>query len=143
MLVTRARLTAMCRARDQLGLVEPIDEASPTTVSELAASVGMSTGPFIRAFTRLFGETPHQHRIRARLNRAKQLLAAGHEVTTVCFDVGWSSLGSFSTTFHQKIGMSPSAYRHQARRWVQVPGEVGLGTPQGCFQLMALAFARS
>ena len=92
----------------------------------------------------MFGETPHQCRIRARLERAKHLLAVSeYSVTDVCMEVGVSSLGSFSDLFARRVGMPPSVYR----RWVRarmtdhrsLPPEL---TP-GCLTLMGAAFAMS
>ena len=72
---------------------------------------------FIRQFQALFGETPHQYRIRARLERAKDLLeSSDYSVTDVCMEVGFSSLGSFSDLFARRVGMAPSVYRRQCPR---------------------------
>lgn len=139
MAISRPRLLILCRARDRLCEAEPFDEVS-VTIAALAAEAGLSTGVFIREFTRLFGETPHQRRIRARIERAKHLLARGDSVTGVCFGVGCSSLGSFSALFHRRVGMSPSAYRAQARRLVQVSDGLRRALSPGCFELMAAAW---
>ena len=109
-------------------------------MAELARQTGLSTGLFIREFRRVFGETPHQRRIRARLELAKQLLARGDAVTDVCFEVGCSSLGSFCTLFHSRVGLTPSAYRRSVRTLVQVPGEIRPVLQPGCFELMAQAW---
>lgn len=138
MALSRSRLLRLCRARDRL--VEDWNEGAPTSIAALAEEAGLSTGVFIREFARLFGETPHQRRIRARVERAKHRLARGESVTRVCFDVGWSSLGSFSASFHRRVGVSPSAYRAEARRWVQVPGGLRRALSPGCFELMAAAY---
>jgi AraC-like DNA-binding protein len=80
-------------------------------VGELAAQVGMSPSRLIRVFAALFGTTPHQLRTQARLDRARQLLAHGDDVTRVCMEVGFSSLGSFSALFTRWTGTPPSRFR--------------------------------
>ncbi len=71
----------------------------------------MSPYHFIRVFTALFGETPHQLRTRARVERAKALLALGpRDVTDVCLEVGFSSLGSFNELFARRVGAPPSSF---------------------------------
>lgn len=138
MALSKQRLWLLCRARDRLSEATPVDDIG-VSVAAMADEVGISTGLFIREFALLFGETPHQRRIRIRLERAKHLLARGESVTGVCFEVGCSSLGSFSALFHQKVGMTPSEYRAQARRLVQVDGLRRALSP-GCFELMGAAF---
>ena len=128
----------LCRAREMLAAVD--DHA--LRVDDVAREVQMSPFHFIRQFTALFGTTPHQFRIRSRIDRAKYLLAVGDEsVTDVCMQLGLSSLGSFSLLFATRVGVPPSAYRRRARPMVVVPG---MPPPQlfpGCLSLMAAAFA--
>lgn len=139
-MLSRARLVSLCRARDGL---RALDDASPS-VHALAADVGISTGAFIRSFASVFGETPHQYRIRARLERAKQLLAIDDgSVTEVCFAVGFQSLGSFSSLFARRIGVPPSLYRRRMRAQVQVPASLSAVVTPGCLDLMGEAFRRS
>jgi AraC-like DNA-binding protein len=141
MQLSRATLRALTRARD---LVETADELS---MKDIAEQVGISPFHFIRRFESVFGVTPHQLRIRSRLDRAKQLLALDRAVTDVCMAVGFSSLGSFSTTFARRVGVSPSAYQRRARSFVQVPGTLPVEVFPGCLSLMsrlpASAFAIS
>jgi len=120
--LTREKLALLCAARNQVCLATP----HPPAVREIAAEAGLSTGLFIRQYAALFGETPHQARIRARLERAKRLLADGATVTETCFAVGFSSLGSFSALFHRRIGASPSAYRSRFRGHDLAPGCLSL-----------------
>jgi len=127
-LLDRATLRRLCRARDLLA--QPEDAPS---IAEVARRVGISRAHFIRQFDAAFGATPHQWRTRVRLDRAKLLLARGASVTEACFDVGFSSLGSFSTLFAQRVGAPPSAYR---RRFVQVPDVIRALHP-GCLALLA------
>lgn len=102
----------------------------------------MSQFHFIRQFTALFGTTPHQFRIQARIYRAKLLLALGEDpVTDICMDVGFSSLGSFSHLFATRVGVPPTAYRRRARSMVVVPGRPPPQVFPGCLSLMAAAYA--
>jgi AraC-like DNA-binding protein len=113
----RRILQQLCRARDLLAEVQ----SSDISVREAAVEAGMSSFHFIRTFSTMFGETPHQFRTRERLNAAQRLLARGQSVTDVCLEVGFSSLGSFSTLFRREIGMSPAAYQRSLRCSVYVP----------------------
>lgn len=133
MLLRHEGFRRLCRARDLLR--EP-REPSPSIV-DLAREVQISPFHFIRQFDAVFGVTPHQFRIQARLDAAKHLLAAGqHSVTDVCMEVGFSSLGSFSSLFTERIGEAPSAYRRRVRAMVQVPGVVPAALTPGCLLLM-------
>jgi AraC-like DNA-binding protein len=67
-------------------------------------------------FAEAFGETPHEFVTRVRMDEAKKLLLAeNHSVTDICFDLGYESLGSFSVKFRSMTGLSPAAFRRQAR----------------------------
>jgi AraC-like DNA-binding protein len=112
------------------------------TIDEVAREAAMSPFHFIRQFSALFGDTPHQYRIEARLDRAKRLLAHGnHSVTDVCMEVGFSSLGSFSDLFARRVGMPPSAYKRRARSMVAMAGALPKELFPGCLALMGAAFA--
>src|SRR5262245_6584974 len=133
MLVRPAVFRGLCRARD---LLQEVPE-HPLSVEEVARRAGISSFHFIRSFETVFGYTPHQFRIRSRLDRAKRLLAAGgHSVTDVCMEVGFSSLGSFSDLFARRVGETPSSYRRRARSLVQVPGRLPRALFPGCLSLM-------
>lgn len=128
----------LCRARDRLREVHD----RPLTIDEVAREAAMSPFHFIRQFKAVFGETPHQFRIQARLDRAKLLLAVRNDsVTDVCMEVGFSSLGSFSDLFARRVGMPPTAYRRRARSMVATPGAVPKELFPGCLALMGAAFA--
>jgi AraC-like DNA-binding protein len=89
---------------------------------ELARRAGMSRFHFLRRWKEAFGVTPHEDLIRLRIARAKALLSAdAASVTAVCFDVGFASLGSFSTLFAERAGCPPSAWR---RRYHQVASAI-------------------
>src|SRR5207248_6537256 len=84
----------------------------PLDVPALARSAAMSTGHFSRSFKVAFGESPYSYLMTRRIERAKALLRRGDlSVTEVCFAVGCTSLGSFSSRFTELVGESPSAYR--------------------------------
>src|SRR5437879_9279261 len=87
----------------------------PLDVPALAQSAAMSTGHFSRSFKAAFDESPYSYLMTRRIERAMALLRRGDlSVTDVCFAVGCSSLGTFSTRFTELVGMAPSAYRRQA-----------------------------
>jgi transcriptional regulator GlxA family with amidase domain len=86
--------------------------ARPLDVPALARGALMSAGHFSRSFRAAFGETPYSYLMTRRIERAMALLRRGDlSVTEVCFEVGCTSLGSFSTRFTELVGESPSAYR--------------------------------
>ncbi|PRH78663.1 AraC family transcriptional regulator [Streptomyces solincola] len=101
-------LVRLRRARDTMDR----DHAEPLDVPALAAAALMSPGHFSRSFRAAFGETPYSYLMTRRVERAKALLRRGDlSVTEVCFAVGCSSLGSFSSRFTELVGETPSAYR--------------------------------
>ena len=86
--------------------------ARPLDVPALARVAHVSPAHFSRQFRATFGETPHRYLQRRRVERAMELLReTGRPVTEICFDVGFSSLGTFSRTFREVTGEPPSAYR--------------------------------
>jgi AraC-like DNA-binding protein len=94
-------------------------------VSALAHEALASPKHFIRSFRRAFGETPHQYLLRRRIERAKELLRAiDASVTEISLEVGFRSLGSFSTAFRSLVGEPPSRYRAVWRERAQpaIPG---------------------
>ena len=137
-MLTNDAFGRLCRARD---LLREVDDG-PLTIDDVARDAAMSPFHFIRQFSALFGETPHQWRIQARLDRARQLLALGdHSVTDICMEVGFSSLGSFSALFARRIGTAPSVYRRRVRSLITVPGTLPPQLIPGCLSLMGAAFA--
>jgi transcriptional regulator GlxA family with amidase domain len=89
--------------------------ARPLDVEALARGVHMSAGHLSRAFKAAYGESPYAYLMTRRIERAMALLRRGDlSVTEVCFEVGCSSLGTFSTRFSELVGVSPSVYREQA-----------------------------
>ena len=101
----------MLRARDAIDR----DYARPLDIPALARIAAVSEAHFIRTFRVVFGETPHRYLQRRRIERAMALLRDTElSVTSVCYRVGFSSLGTFSRTFRDLVGRSPSEYRLQA-----------------------------
>src|SRR5437870_579335 len=89
--------------------------AQPLDVRAVAAVAHLSAAQFIRNYRATFGETPHRYLQRRRIERSMFLLSeTARSVTDICFDVGFGSLGTFSRTFSDIIGMSPAAYRRGA-----------------------------
>jgi AraC-like DNA-binding protein len=84
----------------------------PLDVPTLAHAAHLSRAHFSREFRRAFGETPHQYLLTRRMERAAELLRnTDRPIADVCFTVGLSSVGSFTTTFGRTFGVSPAAYR--------------------------------
>jgi AraC-like DNA-binding protein len=98
------------RVRDRIDR----DYGQPLDVEALASGVHMSAGHLSREFRRAYGESPYSYLMTRRIERAMALLRRGDlSVTEVCFAVGCSSLGTFSTRFTELVGMPPSTYREQ------------------------------
>ena len=103
-----ANLAHVRRARDLMDRAY----AQPLDVPSLAAAALMSPAHFSRQFRAAYGETPYSYLMTRRIERAKALLQRGDvSVTDVCLEVGFTSLGSFSSRFTELVGESPSAYR--------------------------------
>jgi len=91
--------------------------ADPLNVDDLARAAGLSRAHFSREFRRAFGEPPHVYLLTRRLERAAALLrTTDRSVTDVCLSVGLQSLGSFTTSFTNTYGMSPTAHRDRLGR---------------------------
>jgi AraC-like DNA-binding protein len=104
-------LARLRRVRDRIDR----EYAQPLDVEALARGAYMSAGHFSRQFRRAYGEAPYGYLMTRRIERAMALLRGGElSVTEVCFAVGCSSLGTFSTRFSELVGVPPSVYRRQA-----------------------------
>lgn len=109
----------------------------PINLPDISAQANLSPYHFLRVHKLAYGETPHEFLTRLRIDRAKTLLARGsHNVTEACFEVGFSSLGSFSALFNQRVGLSPSEYRRYVRSSVAVPRTVRPLFVPSCFLAM-------
>ena len=98
--------------------------AQPLDGPALARAAHISPWHFSRRFKEAFGETPHQYVVTRRVERAQELLRNTDEsVTDICLEVGFQSLGSFSSAFHRVAGMTPTAYRATLKGFAPtVPG---------------------
>jgi AraC-like DNA-binding protein len=104
-------LHRLLAARDRLH-----DEiVDPPALATLARDVGLSRAHFIRSFANVFGRSPRDYLIELRMERAKRALARGESVTEVCFAIGYESLGTFSRTFAERVGLAPRAWQKEAR----------------------------
>ena len=103
----------MLRARDAMDRAY----AQPLDIASLARIAHVSQAHFIRTFRATFGETPHRYLQRRRVERSMFLLReTDRSVTDICLEVGFTSLGTFSRTFRDIVGESPSAYRARVDR---------------------------
>jgi AraC-like DNA-binding protein len=103
--------------------------AEPLTLGELAAAASLSKHHFLRLFKATYGLTPMEYVSLRRIERAQDLLRATNlTVTEVCFAVGFSSLGSFSSRFRDLVGETPSEFQQR----------YATGAPHipGCFVFM-------
>jgi AraC-like DNA-binding protein len=104
-------LALLRRVRDRMDR----EYAKPLDVEALARDAHMSAGHFSRRFKLAYGESPYGYLMTRRIERAMALLRRGDlSVTEVCFEVGCSSLGTFSTRFTELVGVPPSVYRRDA-----------------------------
>jgi AraC-like DNA-binding protein len=100
-------LVHLRRARDHVDR----HYADPLDVSSMAREALMSPAHFSRKFRAAYGETPYCYLLTRRIERAKLFLRQGMSVSDACFAVGCTSLGSFSSRFHELVGMTPTQYR--------------------------------
>src|SRR5881397_19646 len=106
-----SNLAELRRVRDRMDR----EYAQPLDVEALARGVNMSAGHLSREFRLAYGESPYSYLMTRRIERAMALLRRGDlSVTEVCFAVGCSSLGTFSTRFAELVGVPPSTYRREA-----------------------------
>jgi len=104
-------LALLRRVRDRMDR----EFAEPLDVEALARGVNLSAGHLSREFKAAYGESPYSYLMTRRIERAMTLLRRGDlSVTEVCFEVGCSSLGTFSTRFTELVGVPPSVYRREA-----------------------------
>jgi AraC-like DNA-binding protein len=103
-----AQLRLLRRAKDAMDR----DWAEPIDLDAVAAHAGYSRYHFVRLFRAAYGQTPGQYLSRRRVERAEELLrTAGLSVTEICMLVGFTSLGSFSSSFKKQTGLSPTEYK--------------------------------
>jgi AraC-like DNA-binding protein len=128
-------LRRLCYARDLLRDWEN----EPQSITAVARASGLTRFHFIRLFKAMFGETPHQYRSRSQIERAKHLLIlTDWSVTEICMAVGFSSLGSFSTLFSRRVGMSPSDFQRRHRTAAGSARQLPSSLIPGCLSLMGM-----
>ena len=103
----------------------------PLSLDQISSQACFSRYHFLRLFRQAFNKTPHQYLIERRIEKAKELLTNNLRVTDVCFEVGFQSLGSFSSLFHKYVGHAPVNYRQRARQ-----RELAKKQVPGCFLVM-------
>ncbi|HAF16259.1 MAG TPA: AraC family transcriptional regulator [Blastocatellia bacterium] len=104
----------------------------PLNLDEISSHACFSRYHFLRLFRQAFNKTPHQYLVERRIERAKELLSSADlRVTDVCFEVGFQSLGSFSSLFHKSVGHPPITYREKSRESQAARRQV-----PGCFLVM-------
>src|SRR6476661_2060073 len=99
----------------------------PLNLDQISEKACFSRYHFLRLFRQAFNKTPHQYLVERRIERAKELLRADNlRVTDVCLEVGFQSLGSFSSLFHKSVGHPPVTFREKSRETQaakrQIPG---------------------
>src|SRR5215831_17477893 len=103
-----------------------IDESYhlPLDLTKISRQACLSRYHFLRLFRDAFNTTPHQYLIQRRIERAKELLRSRNlSITDVCFEVGFESLGSFSSLFRKRVGHAPAIYRRRERESLKkIPG---------------------
>jgi len=104
----------------------------PLDLDQISSKACFSRYHFLRLFRQAFNKTPHQYLIERRIEKAKELLSSENiRVTDVCFEVGFQSLGSFSSLFHKCVGDPPITYREKVRESQAAKRRV-----PGCFLVM-------
>lgn len=118
----------LCRARDFIDLCYDL----PLNLDDISSQACFSRYHFLRLFRQTFNTTPHRYLVERRLEKAKELLSSKElRVTDVCFEVGFQSLGSFSTLFHKHVGHAPITYREKSLESQAAKRQI-----PGCFLIM-------
>lgn len=118
----------LCRARAYIDLCYDL----PLKLDEISSQACFSRYHFLRLFRQAFNKTPHQYLVERRIEKAKELLGSNElRVTDICFEVGFQSLGSFSSLFHKTVGHPPITYREKMRESESARRQV-----PGCFLMM-------
>jgi AraC-like DNA-binding protein len=118
----------LCRARDFIDLCYDL----PLNLDQISNQACFSRYHFLRLFREAFNKTPHQYLVERRIEKAKELLSSQElRVTDICFEVGFQSLGSFSSLFHKTVGHPPITYRERSHKSQAARRQV-----PGCFLVM-------
>jgi AraC-like DNA-binding protein len=128
----------LCRARAFIDT----NYSLPLKLDQISSEACFSRYHFIRLFRQAFNQTPHRYLTQKRIDRAKELLASSDlSVTAVCFEVGFESLGSFSSLFRKYVGDSPITYRSRLSQPRREAEEFHNAPVPGCF-LIRFGFDR-
>ena len=119
----------LCRGRDLLAS----EYRSRVRLEQAAREACLSEFHFHRLFRTTFGETPHDFLTRLRMERARHMLASERTVTEVCFEIGYESLGSFSSKFRAQFGRSPAQFQREVRRIFGYSAPWRIVMVPGCF----------
>jgi AraC-like DNA-binding protein len=104
----------------------------PLNLAQISSQACFSRYHFLRLFREAFDKTPHQYLVERRIEKAKELLSKNDlRVTDICFEVGFQSLGSFSSLFHRYVGHPPVTYRERSRASESARRQI-----PGCFLVM-------
>ena len=118
----------LCRARKFIDLCYDL----PLNLDQISSEACFSRYHFLRLFRQTFDKTPHQYLVERRIEKAKELLTSNDlRITDICFEVGFQSLGSFSSLFHRYVGHPPMTYRERIRESESARRKV-----PGCFLVM-------
>lgn len=112
-----------------------IDEnfAGPIDLDRIADKACFSKFHFVRRFREIYGRTPHQYLTQVRIERSKELLAAGETVAAACFKVGFDSITSFTGLFKRRVGRTPRQYQLERLKFKEGVAAKPLGHIPGCF----------
>jgi AraC-like DNA-binding protein len=118
----------LCRAREFIDLCYDL----PLNLDQISSQACFSRFHFLRLFREAFAKTPHQYLVERRIEKAKELLTSDQlRVTDICFEVGFQSLGSFSSLFRKSVGQPPVLFREKARASATARRQI-----PGCFLVM-------
>ncbi len=132
-MLQRDLLARLCTAKEMLGSAS--DHLLP--VKSVAASAGMSVFHFSRVFRAVFGQSPNQYRLEARISFARASLGLDTlPITEIAFAAGFASPSTFSRVFAQRVGCSPAAYRRRLRTACRTRTQVESELHPGCLALM-------
>lgn len=118
---------------------EFIDDSycSPIDLVQISKEASISQFHFLRLFRRVYNKTPHKYLTEKRIDKAKQLLSKNElSVTDICFEIGFQSLGSFSTMFNKHVGYSPSEFRMISERKIFIAASFPEKLIPACFLIM-------
>jgi AraC-like DNA-binding protein len=102
-------IIGLARVRDHLRA----NSSAPMSLAELALIAGFSKYHFLRAFKRAYGVTAHGYQMQLRLERARQLIAEGRELSYVAYDTGFADQSHLTRRFKRSFGVTPGTFARQ------------------------------